>query len=187
MTVDELAAEEAAAAREMDAEQAAALAARRAEMERARIEAEEQQITVHRYEQGITDAERQLPEVEPDPADPYGNGYLGRLVRTEDVQIQRPSSPPGPHPDKKSVKYDVYGEYRPVPPPAPKAFPAPNEQFLEVEAETDRRVRTSSVVLKKNALLAPSVQQVRRAGLHVLRGLSENRGVGTIQDVDVQA
>ena len=41
---------------------------------------------------------------------------------------------------------------------------------LQVEAETDRRVRTSSVVLKKNALLAPSVQQVRRAGLHVRAG-----------------
>ena len=141
----------------------------------------------------------------------------------------------------------MYGEYRPVPPPAPKAFLASNEQFLEVragpqdaqlrvqrqaplpserlgtspscstpllgpchppvstlflslgggrfppvtcpqivrtcctvdsldsrapqvEAETDRRVRTSSVVLKKNALLAPSVQQVRRAGLHVRAG-----------------
>merc|ERR1719389_124175 len=98
------------------------IAARRAEMERARAEAEQQQVLVQRHEQPISDAERQLPEVEPDPADPYGTGYLGRLVRTEDVQIQRPSSPPGPHPDKKSVKYDVYGESRPVPPPAPKAF-----------------------------------------------------------------
>jgi len=186
MTVDELAEEETKAWREMEAEQAAMMAARRAEMEAARAYAEEQQILVQRHEQPISDWERQLPEVGPDPADPYGNGYLGRLVRTEDVQIQRPSSPPGPHPDKKSVKYDVYGEYRPVPPPAPKAFLAPNEQFLEVEAETDRRVRTSSVVLKKNALLAPSVQQVRRAGLHVLKGLSETRGVGAVQDADVQ-
>merc|ERR1719359_1122505 len=120
LTVDELAVEEAAAAKEMEAEQAAMMAARRAEMEAARAAAEEQQILVQRYEQPISDAERQLPEVEPDPADPYGNGYLGRLVRTEDVDLQRPSSPPGPHPDKKSVKYDVYGEYRPVPPPAPR-------------------------------------------------------------------
>ena len=49
-----------------------------------------------------------------------------------------------------------------MPPPAPKAFLTPNARFLEVEAATDRRVRTSSVVLKKNARLAPSVQPPAR-------------------------
>merc|ERR1719506_3575382 len=135
----------------------------------------------------ISEAERQVQEVVPDPAPTYGMGYLGDVVRTEDVIHERPTSPPGPHPDKKSVQYDVYGAPRPVPPPAPKAFLAPNARFLEVEAETDRRVRTGSVVMKKNARLAPSVQEVRRAGLHVLRGLSESRGVGAVHDADVQA
>jgi len=135
----------------------------------------------------ISEQERNLQEVVPDPAPTHGLGYLGDVVRTEDVIHERPSSPPGPHPDKKSVKYDVYGEHRPLPPPAPKAFLGPNTTFLEVEAETDRRVRTGSVVMKKNARLAPSVQEVRRAGLHVLRGLSEKRGVGAVPDADVQA
>jgi hypothetical protein len=145
------------------------------------------QIEQEMPETMISDAERQVQEVVPDPAPTYGMGYLGDVVRTEDVIHERPSSPPGPHPDKKSVKYDVYGEHRPLPPPAPKAFLGPNTTFLEVEAETDRRVRTGGVVMKKNARLAPSVQEVRRAGLHVLRGLSESRGVGAVHDADVQA
>jgi hypothetical protein len=171
MTVDELAAAE---------EQQ-----RAAEDLRAREEAEATARTAE--EIPISNEERRTMEIVPDYPPEHGLGYLGNVVRTENVENQRPSSPPGPHPDKKSAKYDVYGEHRAVPPEAEKAFLGPNVAFLEVEAETDRRVRPASVVLKKNARLAPSVQAVRRAGSHVLRGLSEDRGVGAVQDADVQA
>ena len=46
-------------------------------------------------------------EVERDSGPKRGLGYLGSLVRSEEVAAQRPCSPPGPHPNKRSVKYDA--------------------------------------------------------------------------------
>jgi hypothetical protein len=54
------------------------------------------QIEQEMPETMISDAERQVQEVVPDPAPTYGMGYLGDVVRTEDVIHERPSSPPGP-------------------------------------------------------------------------------------------
>ena len=44
--------------------------------------------------------------------------------------------------------------------PISKAYMGVNQRYLQIEGATDRRTRTSSVALKKNAQLAPTVQAV---------------------------
>jgi len=140
---------------------------------------------VEPMERPLQPDEEQLEPYVVEPPDPKGLGNLADLQRVEDVDWARPTTPPGPHPDKKSIKYDVYGRHRPVATQKPQAFISTNLDFLQVEAETDRRVRTSSVVLKKNARLAASCSAVRRAGCHTLPGSEHQRGVGAVVDADV--
>ncbi|CAK0853487.1 unnamed protein product [Prorocentrum cordatum] len=81
----------------------------------------------------------------------------------------------GAHPDKKGVEWDVYGELRPQRPPVSQAHITINSDYVAVEGETDRRVRTCSVAHKKNATKAPSVSTVRKSGAHTL-GLGSQVG-----------
>jgi len=81
---------------------------------------------------------------------------------------ERVEAPSGPHPGKKGASWDVYGEPRPQRPQVSQAHVEINTQFLEVEGATDRRVRTCSIVHKKNAAKAPSVSSVRKTGTHAL-------------------
>jgi len=102
------------------------------------------------------------------------------------VPQERVPTPDGPHPDKKSSKWDHRGDLRPPKPPVSQAYVEINTDYLEVEGATDRRVRTSSIAHKKNAQRAPSVQSVRKTGAHAVgRGteLSAKEIVGDIRDV----
>lgn len=81
----------------------------------------------------------------------------------------------GAHPDKKGVEWDVYGELRQQRPPVSQAHITINSDYVAVEGETDRRVRTCSVAHKKNATKAPSVSTVRKSGAHTL-GLGSQIG-----------
>jgi hypothetical protein len=81
----------------------------------------------------------------------------------------------GSHPDKKGVEWDVYGEPRPQRLPVSQAHVSINSNYVMVEGETDRRVRTCSIAHKKNATKAPSVSTVRKAGVHTL-GLGSQVG-----------
>jgi len=82
------------------------------------------------------------------------------------IEPEQQETPPGPHPDKRSAEWDVYGGRRPEKPPVSQAYMEINAEYLEVEGATDRRVRTSSVSQKKNAVKAPSVSSVRKTGVH---------------------
>lgn len=82
-------------------------------------------------------------------------------------------SPRGPHPDKKSTQWDVYGERRPPKPPVSQAYVELNTDYLQIEGPTDRRVRTMSIAHKKNAAKAPSVSSVRKTGSYAIGHGSE--------------
>jgi len=84
------------------------------------------------------------------------------------IAPERQEAPVGPHPDKKGAIWDVYGEPRPQKAPVSQAFVSINQDYLEVEGATDRRVRTTSIAHKKNATKAPSVSTVRKAGAHTM-------------------
>lgn len=101
-------------------------------------------------------------DAQPQAASGYPAEGLG--PRTPVLRPERPSSPPGPHPDKKSSKYDVYGTKKEPPKPVPQAYVSYNAEFLEIESAVDRRVRTASIAHKKNATSAPSVSAVRKSG-----------------------
>ncbi|CAD7948053.1 unnamed protein product [Amoebophrya sp. A120] len=136
--------------------------------------AEEQQ----RAEQEATQKEQQMTGGSPNAA----GGGNGQMVKSElgddtfypnppeDRRPSRPSSPVGPHPDKKGPHWDIYGNKRMAGKAISQAFVSVNDRYLQVEGPTDRRTRTSSVVNKKNALEAPSVQQVLKSGNHLLTG-----------------
>jgi len=90
-------------------------------------------------------------------------------IQSPPINAQTNHAPMGPHPDKKHSSWDIYGE--PRNPNAPKmshAHVGINQDYLEVEGATDRRVRTASVAHKKNANKAPSVSTVRKAGTHTI-------------------
>jgi len=84
------------------------------------------------------------------------------------VMPEMGESPRGPHPDKKSTSWDVYGERRPPKPPVSQAYVELNTDYLQVEGATDRRVRTMSIAHKKNAAKAPSVSSVRKTGTYAM-------------------
>eukprot|EP00405_Crypthecodinium_cohnii_P035490 CAMPEP_0206534150 /NCGR_PEP_ID=MMETSP0325_2-20121206/5378_1 /ASSEMBLY_ACC=CAM_ASM_000347 /TAXON_ID=2866 /ORGANISM="Crypthecodinium cohnii, Strain Seligo" /LENGTH=1228 /DNA_ID=CAMNT_0054030907 /DNA_START=117 /DNA_END=3803 /DNA_ORIENTATION=+ len=101
----------------------------------------------------------------------------------------RETTPVGPHPSKKSSKWDHKGYPRPMKAPVSQAYVEINTEYLEVEGPTDRRVRTSSVAHKKNAQQAPSVQSVRKTGVHAAgRGteLSAKDLVGDISEAGAE-
>jgi len=88
-----------------------------------------------------------------------------RLSRVPESAAQQP--PPGPHPCKRASTWDIFGEPREKPvKPVVQASVAINNDYLQVEGATDRRVRTASIAHKKNSGKAPSVATVRRAGIH---------------------
>jgi len=123
-----------------------------------------------------------LPKVEEPPSPSGVSGYpSARVIPPEDT---RPVTPPGPHPDKKSAQFDVYGRKRRPPKPISRAYINVNKEFCEVEGEVDRRVRTVSVAHKKNATHAPSVMTVRKTGQHVsLGGGVEQRAKGMLPEM----
>lgn len=139
---------------------------------------EEEEPPAQEYE------ERRLPaELDrfpaPDEAGGYYNqGTAGRPMMGQPqtyvrgmgppIEPEVIEAPPGPHPDKKGVKWDHRGELRPQKPPVSQAYMEINTKYLEVEGATDRRVRTSSISHKKNAARAPSVQEVRKVGTHAV-------------------
>jgi len=82
----------------------------------------------------------------------------------------RPETPVGPHPDKRSNKYTSIGEERERMKPKPGVLLEANMNYLRVEGPVDRRIRTVSVVHKKNACYGPSVQDVRKSGYHIMKG-----------------
>jgi hypothetical protein len=84
------------------------------------------------------------------------------------IAAERHDDPVGPHPDKKQSTWDVYGNPRNPGKQMGHAHVAINQDYLEVEGATDRRVRTSSVSHKKNVAKAPSVSQVRKMGQHTV-------------------
>jgi len=81
---------------------------------------------------------------------------------------EKDDHPVGPHPNKKTALWDVYGEPRAQKPKISQAYTEINAEYLEVEGATDRRVRTAAIAHKKNAHKAPSVQTVRKTGQHVI-------------------
>merc|ERR1719335_1464653 len=83
-------------------------------------------------------------DAQPQAASGYPVEGLG--PRSPMLRPERPSSPPGPHPDKKSSKYDVYGTKKEPPKPVPQAYVSYNAEFLEIESAVDRRVRTARMV-----------------------------------------
>merc|ERR1719281_1455056 len=120
-------------------------------------------------------AVEEVPEVEDvapgdqvlqEPMQQTATGYPleGLGPRTPLLRPDRPTSPQGPHPDKKSSKYDVYGVKKEPPKPVPQAYVSYNAEFLDIESAVDRRVRTASIAHKKNATNAPSVSAVRKSG-----------------------
>jgi hypothetical protein len=81
---------------------------------------------------------------------------------------EKDDHPVGPHPNKKTALWDVYGEPRTQKSKISQAYTEINAEYLEVEGATDRRVRTAAIAHKKNAHKAPSVQTVRKTGQHVI-------------------
>eukprot|EP00397_Hematodinium_sp_SG-2012_P001162 GEMP01001163.1.p1 GENE.GEMP01001163.1~~GEMP01001163.1.p1 ORF type:complete len:1774 (+),score=520.83 GEMP01001163.1:221-5542(+) len=104
-----------------------------------------------------------------------------------DLRTSRPPTPEGPHPDKTHNRFDTIGNLRPPKKPVPKAVVQNNLNFMRVEGPVNRRVRTVSVVHKKNACYAPSVQDVRKSGLHVMQGTVAGlaRAKGVIPEPDL--
>lgn len=76
--------------------------------------------------------------------------------------------PRGPHPDKRGSEWDIYGEAKSPKKAVSQAYVAINQDYLEIEGATDRRVRTVSVAQKKNAAKAPSVSEIRKTGIHAI-------------------
>eukprot|EP00746_Dinoflagellata_sp_MGD_P125940 gnl/MRDRNA2_/MRDRNA2_60853_c0_seq1.p1 gnl/MRDRNA2_/MRDRNA2_60853_c0~~gnl/MRDRNA2_/MRDRNA2_60853_c0_seq1.p1 ORF type:complete len:2005 (+),score=521.56 gnl/MRDRNA2_/MRDRNA2_60853_c0_seq1:84-6098(+) len=138
----------------------------------------------------------EVPEVEDvlpgdqSPQDRYqqdqqqaAQGYPGEVgPRSLILRPDRPTSPVGPHPDKKSSKYDVYGVKKEPPKPVPQAYVSYNAEFLEVESAVDRRVRTASIAHKKNATNAPSVSAVRKGG-SFMDGAGYDRATGVVGEL----
>jgi len=102
------------------------------------------------------------------------------------IAPERLENPRGPHPDKRGANWDVYGEQRSPKKPVSQAYVAINADYLEVEGQTDRRVRTCSVSHKKNAAKAPSVATVRKTGIHAI-GLTGEVGAKEILGEAVDA
>jgi len=112
-----------------------------------------------------------------------GDTQLGVGLEHEEgahVPYSPPGTPKGPYPTKKAKRFDVYGDYRKLTPPATAIKLAENQRFCEIEGPVDRRVRTASVANKKNATKAPSVEQVRKSGCHVLQGVGLTRAKGVV-------
>jgi hypothetical protein len=84
------------------------------------------------------------------------------------VQPEMHANPVGPHPDKRGPEWDIYGQEKPGAKKVSQACVIINKDYLEIEGSTDRRVRTVSVVQKKNAAKAPSVSAIRKTGLHAI-------------------
>lgn len=103
------------------------------------------------------------------------------------VVAEREPQLEGPHPNKRSSNWDIYGEPRPQKPAISQAYVAINTDFLATEGPTDRRVRTCSIAHKKNPV-APSVTAVRRTGPHAIgrapgtMGAKELLGGRTVED-----
>ena len=76
-------------------------------------------------------------------------------------------TPRGPYPDKKSTKWDVYGNPRDSPRKKTKPIQHVNYDYLEREALVERRCRTSSLINKRNAQFAPTVQETRKRSDHL--------------------
>jgi len=93
------------------------------------------------------------------------SGYPQAALPIAPVRHETPS---GPHPDKRGSQWNIKGEVRKQNPAVGQAYTAVNASYLEVEGATDRRVRTVSVAHKKNAGKAPSVQLVRKQGVHTV-------------------
>lgn len=123
---------------------------------------------------------RQQPDHEVDYDAPTSHRDIGHPK----LYPERPSSPVGPHPDKKSSMYDVYGVKKDPPKAVPKAYVSYNKDFLEVESAVDRRVRTASIAHKKNATHAPSVSAVRKSG-SFLDGSGVDRAAGVLNKLDL--
>lgn len=122
------------------------------------------------------------PQENPEYKLPFETGSPYRTMQDDDNLV----TPQGPHPDKKSSKWDHKGDLRRRKPPVSQAIIDINTDYLEIEGPTDRRVRTSSIAHKKNATKAPNVQHVRKTGTHAIgRGteLSAKELIGDIQDV----
>merc|ERR1719262_1419849 len=94
------------------------------------------------------------------------DGYPEDMQAPLAIVAEDGDTPAGPHPDKKGNLWDIYGQPRTQRPIASHAYVMLNTDYLEVEGATDRRVRTSSIVHKKNAGKAPSVSSIRKTGQH---------------------
>ncbi|KAF4676921.1 sperm associated antigen 17 [Perkinsus chesapeaki] len=78
-------------------------------------------------------------------------------------------TPDGPHPDKRGAQWDVYGEPRETRRHEEEPFILRNEEFVLTEAPVDRRIRTSSLARKLEAVEAPGAMEVRGSVVTVLQ------------------
>jgi len=97
-----------------------------------------------------------------------------------------PMIPPEPFPVKREDWFNSFGNLSPPKKPKNQDFVTNNLRFLEIEGPVDRRVRTCSIIHKKNSCYAPSVQNVRKHGSHVLHGSLSgiNRATGVCPDAN---
>jgi hypothetical protein len=133
-------------------------------------------------------------------APPDGRGYPSGSNQGQGMPFAPPrppfpivpesqENPYGPHPDKRSAEWDVYGEKRPEKMAVSQAYVGIHQDYLEVEGPTDRRVRTMSISQKKNSAKAPSVSSVRKTGVHAIGRSGEisakdilGEGIGVVDE-----